>query len=58
MAEVRDARDRMKVGLDKLLKTADDVAVMQVELEDMKPELEKAQIETAETMAQIEKGVL
>ena len=55
IVEVRDARDRMKVGLDKLLKTADDVAVMQVELEEMKPELEKAQIQTAETMAQIEK---
>jgi dynein heavy chain len=42
--EVRDARDRMKVGLDKLLKTAEDVSTMQAELEDMKPKLEQAQV--------------
>ena len=58
IVEVRDARDRMKVGLDKLLKTADDVTVMQKELESMQPELERAQIETAETMAQIEKDTI
>ena len=56
--EVRNARDRMKVGLDKLLKTADDVAIMQVELEEMKPELEKAQVATAETMKQIEQDTI
>ncbi|CAG5113648.1 Oidioi.mRNA.OKI2018_I69.chr2.g7738.t1.cds [Oikopleura dioica] len=53
--EVRTQRDRMKVGLDKLLKTAEDVAVMQVELEEMQPELKIAQEKTAETMVQIEK---
>lgn len=48
----------MKVGLDKLLKTADDVAIMQKELEAMQPELEQAKIDTAETMAQIEKDTV
>ena len=58
IVEVRDARDRMKVGLDKLLKTAEDIQVLQKELEEMKPELERAQIETAETMVKIEEDTV
>ena len=42
--EVSAARKRTKTGLDKLLSTGEQVAVLQAELEKMQPELEKAQV--------------
>ena len=42
--EVSAARKRTKTGLDKLLSTGEQVAVLQEELEKMQPELEKAQV--------------
>ena len=42
----------------QLLKTGDDVAKMQEELETMKPLLEEAAVETASTMEQIEKDTV
>ena len=56
--EIKTQKDRMSIGLNKLLKTADDVAVMQQELEDMKPQLAIAQRETDETIVQIEKDTI
>ena len=52
--EIKTAKSRMSVGLNKLLKTADDVAIMQKELEEMGPQLAIAQKNTAETMIVIE----
>ncbi|XP_067855101.1 dynein axonemal heavy chain 1 [Heptranchias perlo] len=46
-------KDRMKGGLDKLLRTAEDVAKMQEELESMRPLLEEAAQDTATTMEKI-----
>nr|WAW84827.1 axonemal dynein heavy chain 1 [Halisarca dujardinii] len=57
-AEVSSARSRNKTGLDKLLATGEQVAVLQAELEIMHPELEKAQVETEETMEQIQKDTI
>ena len=39
----------------QLLKTGEEVAKLQADLEEMRPQLEKAQIETEQTMAKIEK---
>lgn len=41
-------------GLDKLLTTAEDVKVMQIELEEMKPQLESAQVAAQEMLVIIE----
>ncbi|XP_069792874.1 dynein axonemal heavy chain 1 isoform X2 [Narcine bancroftii] len=46
-------KTRMKGGLDKLLRTAEDVAKMQEELESMRPLLEDAAHDTATTMEKI-----
>ena len=53
--ELSSGRNRTKTGLDKLLSTAEIVAGLQEELAEMKPQLEKAQIETDETLEQIQK---
>ena len=44
----------------QLLKTGEEVAELQADLEEMQPQLEQAQIETEQTMAKIEKdsGIL
>lgn len=42
--EVSAARKRTKTGLDKLLSTGEQVAVLQADLEKMQPELEQAQV--------------
>ncbi|XP_006892361.1 PREDICTED: dynein heavy chain 1, axonemal [Elephantulus edwardii] len=51
--ELKTAKDRMKSGLDKLLRTAEDVAKMQEDLEIMRPLLEEAAKDTMLTMEQI-----
>ncbi|XP_069045720.1 dynein axonemal heavy chain 1 isoform X1 [Lepisosteus oculatus] len=51
--ELNGARLRMKTGLDKLLRTAEDVAKMQEELEMMRPLLEEAAKDTVVTMEKI-----
>ncbi|XP_071943674.1 dynein axonemal heavy chain 1-like isoform X2 [Antedon mediterranea] len=51
--ELRTARNRTKTGLDKLLRTADEVTKMLEELETMRPMLEEAARETEVTMKQI-----
>ena len=53
--ELANGRNRTKTGLDKLLSTAEIVSGLQEELAEMKPQLEKAQVETEETLAQIQK---
>ncbi|XP_059505480.1 dynein axonemal heavy chain 1 [Stegostoma tigrinum] len=50
---LRTDRNRMKGGLDKLLRTAEDVAKMQEELESMRPLLEEAAQDTVTTMEKI-----
>lgn len=52
--ELVAARDRYVVGLEKLAFAADQVAVMQKELQDLQPVLKVSQAETAELMVQIE----
>ncbi|XP_071830856.1 dynein axonemal heavy chain 1-like isoform X2 [Apostichopus japonicus] len=56
--ELKTARNRTKLGLDKLLATATDVAKMQEELEMMQPMLEEASKETVLTMEQIQKDTI
>ncbi|XP_076826201.1 dynein axonemal heavy chain 1-like isoform X3 [Clavelina lepadiformis] len=56
--ELTTNKNRMKIGLDKLLKTADDVAKMQEELETMSPLLEEATVETVATMEKIAKDTI
>uniref|UniRef100_A0A8C0W387 Dynein axonemal heavy chain 1 n=1 Tax=Castor canadensis TaxID=51338 RepID=A0A8C0W387_CASCN len=51
--ELKTAKNRMKSGLDKLLRTSEDVAKMQEELEIMRPLLEEAAKDTILTMEQI-----
>nr|XP_019941835.1 PREDICTED: dynein heavy chain 1, axonemal [Paralichthys olivaceus] len=51
-------RQRMKTGLDKLLRTAEDVSKMQEELETMRPLLEEAARETEVTMETIKKDTV
>ncbi|XP_058931925.1 dynein axonemal heavy chain 1 [Kogia breviceps] len=51
--ELKTAKNRMKGGLNKLLRTSEDVAKMQEELEIMRPLLEEAAKETTLTMEQI-----
>ena len=51
--EINLARTRTKTGLDKLLYSAGEVAKLQAELETMKPLLETAVREAAETMVKI-----
>ncbi|XP_013988847.1 dynein axonemal heavy chain 1 isoform X2 [Salmo salar] len=51
--ELHSARQRMKTGLDKLLRTAEDVSKMQEELETMRPLLEEAAKDTVITMEKI-----
>ncbi|XP_078270493.1 dynein axonemal heavy chain 1 [Rhinoraja longicauda] len=46
-------KNRMKQGLDKLLRTAEDVSKMQEELESMRPLLEEAAHDTVTTMEKI-----
>ncbi|XP_025097584.1 dynein heavy chain 1, axonemal-like [Pomacea canaliculata] len=53
--EITNNQRRLKTGLDKLLTTADEVAVMQIELADMSPELEAAVEEAKLTMKKIAK---
>lgn len=52
-SELVTARNRTKVGLDKLLSTADEVEKLQEELETMQPLLAQAAEETVETMEKI-----
>ncbi|KAL8212346.1 UNVERIFIED_CONTAM: Dynein heavy chain 1, axonemal [Gekko kuhli] len=52
--ELKVAKTRMKSGLDKLLRTAEDVAKMQEELELARPLLAEAAKDTLVTMEQIE----
>ncbi|XP_075795609.1 dynein axonemal heavy chain 1 isoform X2 [Pelodiscus sinensis] len=51
--ELNMAKKRMKSGLDKLLRTAEDVAKMQEELESARPLLAEAAKDTLATMEQI-----
>ncbi|XP_029455356.1 dynein heavy chain 1, axonemal [Rhinatrema bivittatum] len=51
--ELKTAKKRMKSGLDKLLRTAEDVAKMQEDLENMRPLLEEAAKDTVTTMEKI-----
>nr|XP_024648317.1 dynein heavy chain 1, axonemal isoform X2 [Macaca nemestrina] len=51
--ELKTAKNRMKSGLDKLLRTSEDVAKMQEDLESMHPLLEEAAKDTMLTMEQI-----
>ncbi|KAH1168316.1 dynein axonemal heavy chain 1 [Mauremys mutica] len=51
--ELNTAKKRMKSGLDKLLRTAEDVAKMQEELESARPLLAEAAKDTLATMEQI-----
>ncbi|XP_018600098.2 dynein heavy chain 1, axonemal isoform X2 [Scleropages formosus] len=51
--DLHSARQRMKTGLDKLLRTAEDVSKMQEELEVMRPLLEEAARDTMVTMEKI-----
>ncbi|KAI5937324.1 Dynein heavy chain 1, axonemal [Manis javanica] len=51
--ELKTAKNRMESGLDKLLRTSEDVAKMQEELEIMRPLLEEAAKDTMLTMEQI-----
>ncbi|XP_032314242.1 dynein heavy chain 1, axonemal isoform X8 [Camelus ferus] len=51
--ELKTAKNRMKSGLDKLLRTSEDVAKMQEELEVVRPLLEEAAKDTTLTMEQI-----
>ncbi|XP_008570797.1 PREDICTED: dynein heavy chain 1, axonemal [Galeopterus variegatus] len=51
--ELKTAKNRMKSGLDKLLRTSEDVAKMQEDLEIMRPLLEEAAKDTMFTMEQI-----
>ncbi len=53
-SEITTARSRTRTGLDKLLYSAGEVAKLQAELETMKPLLENAVKEAAETMVKIE----
>uniref|UniRef100_A0A8C2YBK7 Dynein axonemal heavy chain 1 n=1 Tax=Coturnix japonica TaxID=93934 RepID=A0A8C2YBK7_COTJA len=52
--ELKTAKNRMEGGLDKLLQTADDVAVMQEELESARPLLAQAAKDTEATMEQLQ----
>ncbi|KAJ6667676.1 hypothetical protein lerEdw1_015997 [Lerista edwardsae] len=52
--ELKGAKNRMKSGLDKLLRTAEDVAKMQEELELARPLLAEAAQDTLTTMEQIQ----
>ncbi|XP_072845880.2 dynein axonemal heavy chain 1 isoform X2 [Pogona vitticeps] len=52
--ELKVAKNRMKSGLDKLLRTADDVGKMQEELELARPLLAEAAKDTLVTMEQIQ----
>ncbi|CAM5127475.1 unnamed protein product [Eretmochelys imbricata] len=56
--ELNTAKKRMKSGLDKLLRTAEDVAKMQEELESARPLLAEAAKDTLATMEQIKRGKL
>uniref|UniRef100_A0A4W3IMR6 Dynein axonemal heavy chain 1 n=1 Tax=Callorhinchus milii TaxID=7868 RepID=A0A4W3IMR6_CALMI len=51
--KLRTSKNRMKSGLDKLLRTSEDVAKMQEELESMRPLLEEAAQDTVTTMEKI-----
>ncbi|XP_050636999.1 dynein axonemal heavy chain 1 [Macaca thibetana thibetana] len=51
--ELKTAKNRMKSGLNKLLRTSEDVAKMQEDLESMHPLLEEAAKDTMLTMEQI-----
>jgi dynein heavy chain len=53
--EISQMRSRTKIGLDKLLSTAEEVSKLREELETMRPMLEQAQVETEQTMEQIQK---
>ena len=53
--EVRGMRARLQSGLDQLYKAQQDVAQMKVELEELQPQLEKAQDENKVMMEQIAK---
>eukprot|EP00746_Dinoflagellata_sp_MGD_P145028 gnl/MRDRNA2_/MRDRNA2_77702_c0_seq2.p1 gnl/MRDRNA2_/MRDRNA2_77702_c0~~gnl/MRDRNA2_/MRDRNA2_77702_c0_seq2.p1 ORF type:complete len:2303 (+),score=541.45 gnl/MRDRNA2_/MRDRNA2_77702_c0_seq2:266-6910(+) len=52
--EVSKGKNRYDVGLEKLLSTAEQVAKMQTELEELQPILKKTSAETAELMVTIE----
>ncbi|XP_044079595.1 dynein axonemal heavy chain 1 isoform X1 [Siniperca chuatsi] len=56
--ELCGARQRMKTGLDKLLRTAEDVSKMQEDLETMRPLLEEAAKDTEVTMETIKKDTV
>lgn len=54
-AEVGTKRDRIQVGLDKLISTSADVADLQVQLTEMQPTLQKTQVEVEAMIVQITK---
>ncbi|XP_052086994.1 dynein axonemal heavy chain 1-like isoform X4 [Mytilus californianus] len=56
--ELNRSRNRLKTGLDKLLKTAEEVDKLQDELASMKPLLEEAVKESVSTMEQISKDTV
>lgn len=53
--EIVESKRRLVVGLDKLMSTAEQVAVMQKELTDLQPVLEKTAVEVEEMMVSIAK---
>eukprot|EP00742_Colponemidia_sp_Colp-10_P007220 GILJ01007760.1.p1 GENE.GILJ01007760.1~~GILJ01007760.1.p1 ORF type:complete len:2640 (-),score=434.68 GILJ01007760.1:74-7498(-) len=53
--ELNNLRNRLKIGLEKLLETANEVEIMQTQLREMKPQLQQTQKEVEEMMVQIEK---
>mgnify|MGYP000067473068 CR=1 FL=1 len=53
--EVGEMRNRLQIGLDKLISTASQVAKLQVELRDMQPKLVETQKEVEEMLVVIDK---
>ena len=51
---VMTKRDRLQVGLDKLAKAQADVEILRVELENMKPQLARDQVDAEAMMERIE----
>lgn len=52
--EISDAMNKLQVGLDKLLSTADEVKIMQKELADIRPIIDAAQIDVEKMVVIIE----
>lgn len=52
--EISDAMNKLQVGLDKLLSTADEVKIMQTELSEIRPIIDAAQIDVEKMVVIIE----